>query len=158
RRGAGLRLLGALLLLGDSAACVGSFEAPAGSLTCRDCSALDGGLPGQGQGNPGDDENPDPTRPDGVGDPASPNGVGWATRFPKVARREWVRVVGGLLRFAWATGDSADFVGVARVMDCGSDAAAEQTVGGDAWSRDQAAAEYVAQYIVSVSARMRGFL
>jgi hypothetical protein len=93
-----------------------------------------------------------------VGDPESPNGVGWSTRFAKLSNQQWENTVTDLFRLAQPTGYSADFVQEPLDKSYVSEAASEQTVSGDAWSRYQTAAEKVAQYIVSDPARMQAIL
>jgi hypothetical protein len=140
----------ALLTLGlAAAACTGDIAAPP--------SLEDGPRAG--------DDDDDDGSPDGVvmpgtgdrpsvGDPTTPDGVGWSTRFPKLSNRQWENTVQALLLLDAPTGFAKDFT--QEPLDKGYEplAAAELTISGDAWTRHQAAAEKVAQLIVADDAKL----
>src|SRR4051812_22140009 len=47
--------------------------------------------------------------PSSAGDPNSPDGVGWTTRFPKLSNRQWENSVRTLLSLSAASGLSQSF-------------------------------------------------
>jgi hypothetical protein len=92
--------------------------------------------------------------PDGSGGSATPergtpDGIGWATRFPKLSNEQWENTVSDLFHGAVPTGFSESFV--AEPADGGytNEAAATVTVAGDIWTRYQVAAEAVAEFVVA---------
>jgi hypothetical protein len=89
-----------------------------------------------------------------VGDPSTPNGVGWTTRFPKLSNQQWENTVQQLLGLEQRTGFADDFTQEPLDKSYTSEAAAELTIGGDAWARYQTAAERVAELVVSDDARV----
>jgi hypothetical protein len=78
----------------------------------------------------------------------TPDGVGWATRFPKLSNEQWENTVTDLLYLAAPTGLHESFV--VEPADGGymSEAAATVTIAGDLWTRYQSAAEAVAELVV----------
>jgi hypothetical protein len=105
---------------------------------------------------PGDDDPSD--GPPGVGDPQSPNGIGWSTRFTKLSNEQWENTVTDLFLLAQAPGFSRDFT--QERLDDGyiTLAAAKLTIGGDAWGRYQTAAEQVAALLVADDAKLAKLL
>ena len=92
--------------------------------------------------------------PTGVGDPSTPNGVGWSTRFPKLSNAQWENSVRALLLLDAPTGLSGSFTQEPLDKLYVSLAAAELTIGGDAWARYQTAAETLAAQVVSSDAQL----
>jgi hypothetical protein len=91
--------------------------------------------------------------PDGSGGSATPerttpDGIGWATRFPKLSNEQWENTVSDLFHGALPRGLGESFV--AEPADGGytNEAAATVTVAGDIWTRYQVAAEAVAELVV----------
>jgi hypothetical protein len=78
----------------------------------------------------------------------TPDGIGWATRFPKLSNEQWENTVSDLFHGALPTGLGESFV--AEPADGGytNEAAATVTVAGDIWTRYQVAAETVAELVV----------
>ena len=145
----------ALLALGSTPfACSGEIESSPSLGDCRDCA------PPSGAGSDGPNGPSAPTghqpgeRPPAAGDPATPDGVGWGTRFPKLSNRQWENTVQALFSLAEPTGLSKDFTQEPLDQPYESMAAAEQTISGDAWARYQAAAESVAASIVADDAKL----
>lgn len=132
-----LSLLAALSL----PACSGLLESPLGSAApCDGCESDEAG----GGGGIDDDEPSDPNRPEGVGDPESPDGVGWSTRFPRLANDQWKQTVNDLFYLPTLTdGMAQELPPLSGGAGYSTQAAAELTVAGDAWARYQAAAEEV---------------
>ncbi|MET0342045.1 MAG: DUF1592 domain-containing protein [Polyangiales bacterium] len=93
-------------------------------------------------------------RPSSAGDPSSPDGVGWTTRFPKLSNRQWENSVRSVLGLSAATGLSQSFTQEPLDKGYETEAAALLTVGGDAWSRYQTAAETVAQQVTADAAKL----
>ncbi len=122
-------LLGLAWLL---AACSGEITAPAsGDGLCDDCVSQDG-----------------------VFGSSAPDGIGPSTRFPKLSNRQWENTVQALFLLDSATGIAEDFT--QEPLDKGYEplAAAQLTIGGDAWSRYQTAAENVASMIIGDDAKL----
>ncbi|MDB4977647.1 MAG: Cellulose-binding domain protein [Myxococcaceae bacterium] len=94
------------------------------------------------------------TRPAGVGDPNTPNGVGWSTRFPKLSNRQWENTAQSLLLLSAPTGLSASFTQEPADKSYETESAAELTIGGDAWTRYQSAAEALASKVVGDAAQL----
>jgi hypothetical protein len=147
-----LSLLAATTWLG--VACSGEINAPAGLFEgAAGDKSIDSELPGN---NPGGNATDDTggTRPVGAGDPSSPNGVGWGTRFAKLSNEQWENSVQQLFYLPTPVGASTDFTQEPLDKAYVSMSAAELTVGGDAWARYQTAAEKVAQQIVADDAKL----
>src|SRR5262249_1493414 len=113
---------------------------------------------GDGDGPGSNDPDDDPMRPDGVGDPETPNGVGWSTRIPKLSNQQWENTVQDLFRLDQPTGFAADFT--QEPLDKGyvGQAAAALPVSGGAWPRYQTAAEKVAELVTSDDGRLARIL
>ena len=94
------------------------------------------------------------SRPVGAGDPDSPDGVGWTTRFPKLSNKQWEATVRTLLQLSAPSGLSKSFTQEPLDQRYDTQAAAGLTVGGDAWSRYQTAAETLAQQVTSDPAQL----
>lgn len=132
-----------------SAACVGSVDSPAGSSNCPSCA------PGQdGNSIVGDEEELDPNQPAGVGDPTTPNGVGWSTRFAKLSNVQWENSVHDLLYFSGSTSYSEGFTQEPGDQGYRNQAAAGLTLAGDAWTRYASAAERAAADVVANDAQL----
>jgi hypothetical protein len=84
--------------------------------------------------------------PDGV---TTPDGVGWATRFPKLSNEQWENTVSDLFYLDAATGLSEAFSPEPADGGYDNEAAAGQTVAGDSWARYQLAAEALAKLVTS---------
>ncbi len=151
-----LRALGGVLALGALTGCTGHLDQPLGqAVPCEGCRAADNasnGAPGAG-----DDNLVDSDRPQGVGDPDSVNGVGWSTRFPRLSNAQWLATVNDLFRVPnLADGLRQELPPLSAAEDYATQAAAELTIAGDAWSRYQSAAEeVVAKVILDDSALAR---
>ncbi|MEY4512138.1 MAG: hypothetical protein RLZZ450_4260 [Pseudomonadota bacterium] len=104
--------------------------------------------------DPSSDPGTTSTRPPGVGDPASPNGVGWTTRFPKLSNAQWENTVQDLFLLAKPVGASAEFTQERLDQSYVSMAAAEAVIAGNDWGRYQTAAEKVATQIVGDDAQL----
>ena len=128
--------------------CTGTFEGPMGPAECgrQVCTAdpPSGAVDSEADPFGGDDGN----TPRGVGDPASPDGVGWSTRFPKLSNRQWENSVTDLLRLSQPSGLSEQLVAEPKDVAYAS-MAASLTVGGDGWARYQTAAETLAERAVT---------
>ncbi len=133
----------------SGAACVGSFDAPAGRSDCPGCSG-----DRDGDAIVGDDGTLDPDEPPGVGDPNSPDGVAWTTRFAKLSNVQWENSVRDVLYLDGATHYSEGFTSEPGDKGYRNQAAAEWTLAGDAWTRYQAAAEAVAADVVASDAQL----
>jgi hypothetical protein len=144
----------ALFALGSS--CTGTLTNPAGSVDeCEDCTTGDG-EPSTGDGD-GDGDG-DTDRPSGVGDPNTPDGVGWSTRFPKLTNQQWENSVKDLFRLEQPTGFSSPFTKEAPNLGYGPTAAAEVTIGGTDWGAYQSAAEKVAALVLADDTRLARIL
>lgn len=149
-------LLSALAL--SVSACTGLVENPGGP--CVGCidgqnPGVPGGSPGgaPGAGSPGGTTAGTDT-PMGIGDPTTPDGVGYASRFPKLSNAQWERTVQDLLRLSAPSGLSADFTQEPGDKGYDTVAAATLTVSGDAWSRYQTAAEKLAEQVTADAAKL----
>lgn len=137
--------LGAALAVG----CVGSLDGPAGSRDCHDCGP---------DGSEGTVLPLDPDEPPGVGDPNTPDGVGWSTRFTRLSNVQWEHSVRDLFFFDEGTDYAEGFTQEPRDKGYRNQAAAELTIAGDAWTRYQAAAERVAADVARNSERLSRLL
>ena len=114
----------------------------------------DGGDPASG-GPLGPGQGPGPgaagtssTDPGKVGEgTTTPDGVGWASRFPKLSNAQWEASVQDLFYLDAATGLSASFSPEPADGGYENEAAAGQTIAGDAWVRYQLGAEEVAKLL-----------
>ena len=79
----------------------------------------------------------------------TPDGVGWATRFPKLSNAQWEASVRDLFYLDAPTGQSSSFTPEPADGGYDTEAAAGQTVAGDAWARYQLAAEAIATLVTS---------
>lgn len=79
----------------------------------------------------------------------TPDGVGWATRFPKLSNEQWENTVTDLFHLEAPTGLAESFVPEPSDGGYTNEAAANATIAGDLWTRYQAAAEAVAELLVS---------
>jgi hypothetical protein len=77
----------------------------------------------------------------------TPDGVGWATRFPKLSNAQWEASVQDLFYLDAPTDLSQTFTPEPADGGYDNQAAATQTVAGDAWVRYQNAAEEVAKLV-----------
>jgi len=137
-------VLGAILAALAQGGCSGSIDSPRGSAgDCEDCAS--GGIDGGGGSNGVNGEDPtDPNRPPGVGDPSSPNGVGWSTRFPRLANEQWKQTINDLFYLPDLTSDLAvELPAISKAEGYDTQAAAEETIANDAFDRYQLAAEEV---------------
>ncbi len=98
------------------------------------------------------------TAPPGVGDPASPDGVGFSTRFPKLSNQQWENSVTDAFQLSTPTGFSSAFVHEPADQGYEAEAAAPLTIGGDAWGRYQTAAEQVADLVTNDEAKFAKIL
>lgn len=145
-----LSLLAASSLM--AAACSGEISSPAGLFDGAGEKSIDDPTNGPVTGI--DDSIGSGDRPAGAGDPSSPNGVGWSTRFPKLSNQQWENTVQALFSLSEPTGASADFTQEPLDKAYVSVASAELTVGGDSWARYQTAAEKVAALVVADDAKL----
>ena len=90
----------------------------------------------------------------GASGPSTPNGVGYASRFPKLSNAQWERSVQDLLRLPAPSGLSADFTQEPGDKGYDTVAAATLTVSGDAWSRYRTAAETLAEQVTADAAKL----
>jgi hypothetical protein len=117
-----------------------------------------GGAVGQ-SGGPGESgAGGGSSTPPGVGDPTTPDGVGFSTRFPKLSNQQWENSVTDLFRLSTPTGFSSSFVHEPADQGYEAEAAAPLTVGGDAWARYQTAAEQVADLVTTDDAKFTKIL
>jgi hypothetical protein len=93
-------------------------------------------------------ESPDGSGGSATPERSTPDGIGWATRFPKLSNEQWENTVADLFHGAVPAGLSESFV--AEPADGGytNEAAATITVASDIWTRYQVAAEAVAELVV----------
>lgn len=82
--------------------------------------------------------------PEGV---TTPDGVGWATRFPKLSNEQWENSVRDVFYLDAPTGLAESFAPGPADGGYDNQAAAGQTVAGDAWQRYQVAAEALAKLV-----------
>jgi hypothetical protein len=94
----------------------------------------------------------------GQGDPGSPNGVGYSSRFPKLTNAQWERSVQDLLRLDQPSGLSEEFTQEPSDKGYETVAAATLTVSGDAWTRYQTAAETLAEQVTADAAKLAKIL
>ncbi len=131
------------------AACSGEISGPGGGVALESTSQTpDDAKSNTGGGGGGSSNHPS------AGDPSTPNGVGWSTRFPKLSNSQWEKSVQRLLFLSDVTGQEDSLVAERADKNYDTIAAAEETVSGDAWGRYQAAAENVAEAIVTDSAKL----
>ena len=130
-----------LWMAAGAAACTGSID---------DLGPQRPGAPGTDSNNGGASA--------GRGDPGSPNGVGYTTRFPKLTNAQWERSVQDLLRLDQPSGQSEQFTQEALDKGYETVAAATQTISGDAWNRYQTAAETLAEQVSADSAKLAKIL
>jgi hypothetical protein len=129
-------------------ACSGSIGAPGGGSAFESDDQTPGAGPKSNTPGSGSTDRPS------AGDPSTPNGVGWSTRFPKLSNAQWEKSVRQLLYLTDATGQSDSLAAERADKAYDTISAAEETVGGDAWSRYQTAAENVAEALVSDSSKL----
>lgn len=134
-------LLAVVVLAGCTGNLEGNGAAPGGS------AGLMPGASGSGAGT---------TSTAGVAEQGntSPDGVGWATRFPKLSNAQWEASVTDLFYFAQPTGFSQTFTPERADGGYDNESAATQTVSGDAWVRYQQAAEDVAKRVTADAAQL----
>lgn len=84
----------------------------------------------------------------------TPDGVGWASRFPKLSNAQWEASVRDIFYLDAPTGQSGSFTPEPADGGYENEAAAEQTVAGDAWVRYQLGAEEVAKLITGDSQKL----
>jgi hypothetical protein len=77
----------------------------------------------------------------------TPDGVGWATRFPKLSNEQWENTVSDLFYLEAATGLHESFLPEPADGGYTNEAAATITIAGDFWTRYQVAAEAVAELV-----------
>ncbi|HEY6876816.1 MAG TPA: DUF1592 domain-containing protein [Polyangiales bacterium] len=130
-------------------ACSGEITGPGGGFSLESNNENAGNGP---KANPGTDPSTD--HPAGVGDPGSPNGVGWSTRFPKLSNVQWEKSVQQLFYLTDVTGQSDSLVAERADKLYDTISAAQDTISGDAWGRYQTAAENMAEAIVGDSAKL----
>lgn len=114
---------------------------------CKTCGPGAGGSTGSG-GSGGNAGEP------GVGNPDSPNGVGWQTRFARLSNDQWESTVTDLFYLPSPLGLSSSFLPAPSDNGYASEAAATLTIGGDAWARYQTAAEAVAKVVSADAAKL----
>ncbi len=127
------------------------FESPLGA------SSSDG-PPGTGTGDNADPGSGNSDELPGVGDPATPDGVGWSTRFARLSNAQWENSVRDLFFFDAATHYSDGFTQEPQDKGYRNQAAAELTIAADAWGRYQTAAERVAADVAKDSALLTRLL
>src|SRR5688572_19482173 len=76
--------------------------------------------------------------PEGI---TTPDGIGWATRFPKLSNEQWENSVRDLFYLDASSGLSEAFAPEPADGGYDNQAAAGQTIAGDSWLRYQFAAE-----------------
>jgi hypothetical protein len=144
-----LGLLAASSLL--AAACSGEISSPSSSFEGVQKDGIPQAVPGvNGDGQAGTAGD----RPAAAGDPASPNGVGWSTRFAKLSNAQWENSAQALLLLDGPSGASSSFTQEPADKFYDTESAAELTIGGDAWARYQTAAESLAVKIVTDDAKL----
>ena len=89
--------------------------------------------------------------PEGV---TTPDGIGWATRFPKLSNEQWENSVRDLFYLAAPTGLSEAFSPEPADGGYDNQAASGQTIAGDSWLRYQFAAEELARLVTSDAAKL----
>src|SRR5688572_16544251 len=128
----GLALLSAAAA---AAGCTGTISSPGSEATAAGPTGTS--TPGGG-GSAGVTATPERTTPDGVG---------WATRFPKLSNEQWENTVIDLFYLETATGLSESFLPEPADGGYTNEAAATVTIAGDFWTRYQIAAEGVAELV-----------
>jgi hypothetical protein len=141
------------LSLGVSA-CNGVIETLGPGGSCTDCRASTDAVSGGGVGGTGSSRPNGDDVPSGIGDPNSPDGIGFSTRFPKLSNAQWERTVTDLLRLDQPTGLSQEFTQEAQDKSYETVASATLTVSGDAWARYQTAAERAAELVSADPAKL----
>jgi Protein of unknown function (DUF1592)/Protein of unknown function (DUF1588)/Protein of unknown function (DUF1595)/Protein of unknown function (DUF1587)/Protein of unknown function (DUF1585) len=123
-----------------------------------DAATAPGGSPGGagpgGVGGPGETPPGGEDAPAGIGDPNTPDGVGYSTRFPKLSNAQWERSVTDLLRLDQPLDLSQEFTQEALDKGYETVAAATLTISGDAWARYQTAAERAAELVSADAAKL----
>jgi hypothetical protein len=89
--------------------------------------------------------------PEGV---TTPDGVGWATRFPKLSNEQWENTVRDLFYLDAPSGLAESIAPEPADGGYDNEAAAGQTVAGDAWQRYQSAAEALAKLVTDDAAKL----
>lgn len=125
------------------AGCTGNIDGNAGA-SGGGSGLGTGAAPGAGAGAPGVVEQGN----------TSPDGVGWATRFPKLSNAQWEASVADLFYLAEPTGLSQTFTPERADGGYDNEAAATQTISGDSWVRYQQAAEEVAKRVTADAAQL----
>ena len=128
-------LLAALTAL---AGCTGNIDGPGAA-----SGGSSGLTPGATSGSAGTSSNPGVVEQGNT----SPDGVGWATRFPKLSNAQWEASVTDLFYFAQPTGLSQMFTPEPADGGYDNEAAAGLTVAGDSWVRYQLASEELAKLV-----------
>jgi hypothetical protein len=90
----------------------------------------------------------------GIGNPGKPDGIGYATRVPKLTNAQWENSVRDLLRLDQPSNLSGEFTQEPGDKGYETVAAATLTVSGDAWARYQSAAEALATQVTSDAAKL----
>ncbi|HEX3594533.1 MAG TPA: DUF1592 domain-containing protein [Polyangiaceae bacterium] len=93
-----------------------------------------------------------------MGDPSTPDGVGFSTRFPKLSNQQWENSVTDAFYLTTPSGFSSAFVHEPADQGYEAEAAAPLTISGDAWSRYQSAAEQVADLVTKDEAKFAKIL
>ncbi|HEX6242030.1 MAG TPA: DUF1592 domain-containing protein [Polyangiales bacterium] len=147
-------LISALWLACASQACTGSVDnlGPAGGAEGpgAGAGALGGGSPGSGV--PGGGAAPGGGT--GIGDPGTPNGIGYTTRVAKLTNAQWERSVRDLLRLDQPSQLSEQFTQEPGDKGYETVAAATLTISADAWTRYQTAAETLAAQVTADAAKL----
>ncbi len=89
--------------------------------------------------------------PEGI---TTPDGIGWATRFPKLSNEQWENSVRDLFYLDAPTGLSEAFAPEPADGGYNNQAASGQTIAGDSWQRDEFAAEALAKLVTGDAARL----
>jgi hypothetical protein len=130
------------------AACSGEIAGPGGGLALESGDQSGGAGPKANEGGTGGGGHAS------AGDPATPNGVGWSTRYPKLSNSQWEKSVQQLFYLTEVTGQQDALAAERADALFDTIAAAEATIGGDSWGRYQSAAENVAESIVGDAAKL----
>jgi hypothetical protein len=132
-------------------ACTGTVgDAPSPVRACATCGAA-GSTGAAGNGQAGGAQA---GGPGGVGNPDSPNGVGWQTRYARLSNAQWEATVTDLFYLPAPLGFSSSVLPEPSDKGYVSEAAATLTVGGDAWARYETGAEAVAGVISADAAKL----
>jgi Protein of unknown function (DUF1592)/Protein of unknown function (DUF1588)/Protein of unknown function (DUF1595)/Protein of unknown function (DUF1587) len=105
------------------------------------------GLPSGPGLNPDGTPTTDPSKV--VEGTTTPDGVGWVSRFPKLSNAQWEASVQDIFYLEAPTGQSGSFTPEPADGGYENEAAAGQTVAGDAWVRYQLGAEEVAKLVTA---------